>query len=66
MLHWVDVSTWRRAVLGRGAGKRREMKKLAILWTNDNRADVAGIVNEEEDLADAACICEYGKRVLQL
>lgn len=62
--HWVDVATWRKAVLGKGSGSKQAMKDMARVAVTE--AAPAGfdqiLFDTEPDLYDAACICEYGKR----
>lgn len=71
--HWVDVSRWRKEVLGKGSGKKDELKRMA---REHVAASWAGLPDEwlEElaahhtavpDLYDAACIAEYGARMLE-
>jgi hypothetical protein len=66
MFYWVDVSTWRRTVLGIGGGKREVMKGLAVDWVRNHRPELVSKVEESDDFADAACLCEYGRRSLEI
>jgi hypothetical protein len=70
--HWVDVSTWRRRVLGVGGGKKDHMKDLARRKVQDlwyaagvrENDPIRQVYERQDDLHDAHCICEYGKYAL--
>lgn len=60
----VDVATWRKAILGKGSGRKEEMKALARaymlpLLTSTQEEEYEA----EPDLYDAGCICAYGVSV---
>jgi len=76
---WVDVSTWRRLVLGRGSGRKEFMKDLARAKTLDDLRErwlkmeerhftrddgLLATYDLQPDLYDAHCIMLYGRQAL--
>jgi uncharacterized membrane protein len=53
---WVPQSTWKKEIVGNG-----NAKKLAIMA---HVAEHLGLVTEDDNVADARCILEYGLRAL--
>lgn len=79
VLHWVDVASWRKAILGKGSGKKEVLKELAKQHTLrslevTSRLQIMRAVGEADavfadyesqpDLYDAHCIRDYGVAVL--
>lgn len=69
--HWVDISTWRKHVLGKGGGTSAEMKQMAADhvrrgWNlqKDWPLDTEASYDNHRDLYDAHCLMDYGKLMI--
>jgi len=59
-LAWVDVTVWRRKVLGRGGGPTAVMKRMA----RDKSLEFGlPMCDDDPDFYDACCIALYGRAV---
>jgi hypothetical protein len=62
---FVNLTTWRKAVLGVGSGPAAKMKELAKRhvesgWPTSEIATLSALYEDQPDLYEAACICHYG------
>lgn len=56
----VEVSTWKKEVVGKGNATKDEVS----IWLNEQLPDYSALCGDDQNLADAACIAVYGRAVL--
>lgn len=66
---WVPLWEWRQEVLGRGSGRKVEMKRAALrksqsTWDRLEAEANQTLFEEQPDLADATCIMLHGVQQL--
>lgn len=67
VLHWVGLSSWRKLVLGKGAGRKVEMKALAFQVVSGRLSpETLEVFEKDDNLCDAFCIADYGRAVSHL
>lgn len=61
---WIDVAHWKRVVVGNGNADKDKIADHVVAIADLSKID-ASVFVAEEDLYDAWCLCEYGKRAME-
>lgn len=64
--HWVDVTTWKKRVVGKGNASKGDVRLYVIQTPRYQELDreLQQQMEDQPDLYDAWCLAEYGRAVL--